>query len=135
MSFSYPLNLQKRFCTGAHFPPALFSVVHNHKGKDEYQREFAESYFHLIISDEGYAKQLWSLGNAYVCQKKKGCERELISSMTIFQSRGSITATQGHIPETILREYMKEWGLKENEDFNTSDVEAVSYTHLTLPTT
>lgn len=43
--------------------------------------------------------------------------------MTIFQSRGSITATQGHIPETILREYMKEWGLKENEDFNTSDVE------------
>ena len=109
--------------------PRVFSindvtkVIVGLKGKDEYQREFAESYFHLIISDEGYAKQLWSLGNAYVCQKKKGCERELISSMTIFQSRGSITATQGHIPETILREYMKEWGLKENEDFNTSDVE------------
>ena len=109
--------------------PRVFSindvtkVIVSLKKSSEYQRKFIESYFYLIISDESYAKQLWSLGNAYVCQKKKGCERELISSMVIFQSRGSITATQGHIPETILRKYMEEWGLKENEDFNATDVE------------
>lgn len=47
----------------------------------------------------------------------------LISSIVIFQSRGSITATQGHIPETILRKYMTEWGLSAGTDFNTQDVE------------
>ena len=30
-----------------------------------YRKVFIESYFHLIVSDAQYAKQLWSLGNAY----------------------------------------------------------------------
>lgn len=84
---------------------------------------FVESYFHLIVSDEDYAKQLWSLGNAYVSQKELGNADALISSIVIFQSRGSITATQGHIPETILRKYMTDWGLNAGTDFNTQDVE------------
>lgn len=92
-------------------------------GKDDYRMVFVESYFHLIISDEDYAKQLWSLGNAYVSQKELGNADALISSIVIFQSRGSITATQGHIPETILRKYMTEWGLSAGTDFNTQDVE------------
>ena len=66
-------------------------------GQDDYRRIFVESYFHLIVSDEDYAKQLWSLGNAYVTQKEVGTADALISSIVIFQSRGSITATQGHI--------------------------------------
>lgn len=46
-------------------------------GKDDYRIVFVESYFHLIVSDEDYAKQLWSLGNAYVpqsvgCKEKRG---------------------------------------------------------------
>lgn len=93
------------------------------KGKDDYRKIFTESYFHLIVSDEDYAKQLWSLGNAYVSQKRMNTEDSLISSIVIFQSRGSITATQGHIPETILRKYMNEWGLSAGLDFNTQDVE------------
>lgn len=92
-------------------------------GKDDYRAIFVESYFHLIVSDEDYAKQLWSLGNAYVSQKELGNADALISSMVIFQSRGSITATQGHIPETILRKYMADWGLSAGSDFNTQDVE------------
>lgn len=92
-------------------------------GQEEYRKIFTESYLHLILSDEGYAKQLWSLGNAYVMQKKMGTAEALISSIVIFQSRGSITATQGHIPEEILRKYMADWGLKPETDFNTHDVE------------
>lgn len=89
----------------------------------EFQEVFTESYFHLIVSDEKYAKQLWSLGTSYVSQRELGNAESLISSMVIFQSRGSITATQGHIPETILRNYMVEWGLTSGTDFNTQDVE------------
>lgn len=92
-------------------------------GKDDYRIVFVESYFHLIVSDEDYAKQLWSLGNAYVSQKELDNADALISSIVIFQSRGSITATQGHIPETILRKYMTDWGLNAGTDFNTQDVE------------
>lgn len=88
-----------------------------------FQKNFLECYYHLIISDESYAKQLWSLGRAYCDQKKAGNEDALLSAMVVFQSRGSITATQGHIPENILRNYMTDWGLKEETDFNTQDVE------------
>lgn len=91
--------------------------------KADYLKIFTESYFHLIVSDEMYAKQLWSLGSAYISQKALGNEDALISSMVIFQSRGSITATQGHIPESILRDYMVDWGLTAESDFNTQDVE------------
>lgn len=109
--------------------PRVFSVTDVTKtivqlaGRDDYRRVFIEGYFHLIVSDKDYAKQLWSLGNSYVCQKEKGAEDALISSIVIFQSRGSITATQGHIPETILRNYMTEWGLRAGSDFNVQDVE------------
>ena len=92
-------------------------------GKAEFQTRFLECYFHLIISDENYAKQLWSLGTAYCSQKQQGNEDDLLSPIVVFQSRGSITAAQGHIPEETLRSYMTEWGLKEGEDYNTQDVE------------
>lgn len=93
------------------------------KEKEEIQHLFISSYIHLIVSDETYAKQLWTLGNAYVVQKQSDTENYFLSSMVIFQSRGSITATQGHIPETKLREYMSDWGLKAGFDYNLQDVE------------
>ena len=93
------------------------------KEQRDFQGLLLQSYFHLIVSDEEYAKQLWSLGNAYVAQRACGSATALISSIVIFQSRGSITATQGHIPELILREYMTEWGLSAGTDFNIQDVE------------
>ena len=61
--------------------------------------------------------------NYFVSQKELDNADALISSIVIFQSRGSITATQGHIPETILRKYMTDWGLNAGTDFNTQDVE------------
>lgn len=89
----------------------------------EYQTVFAESYLRSIISDELYAKQVWCLGRAYISQKESGSADLLISSIAIFQSRGSITADLGHIPESILRDHMRDWGLEAGEDFNLQDVE------------
>ena len=91
--------------------------------KADFQEAFIKSYFQLIVSDEIYAKQLWSLGSAYISQKAIGNADSLISSIVIFQSRGSITATQGHIPEAILRNYLSDWGLASGSDYNTQDVE------------
>lgn len=92
-------------------------------GNKIFQEKFLESYIHLIVSDELYARQLWSLGNAYCTQKRLGNEKALLSPLVVFQSRGSITATQGHIPEKILRTYMIDWGLVAGDDFNEQDVE------------
>lgn len=100
------------------------SIVLQADGNPEFQQKFLESYIHLIVSDQAYAEQLWSIGNAYCLQKKAGHnENALLSAMVIFQSRGSITATQGHIPENILRSYMFDWGLNPGKDYNLQDVE------------
>ena len=81
------------------------------------------AYISLILSDTQYYKQLWSLGKAYIQQKNEGDADSLLTSIAVFQSRGSITATQGHIPEKRLREYMVDWGLVPDLDFNIFDVE------------
>lgn len=98
-------------------------IIIQSNGKKEFQEKFLESYVHLIISDKQYTKQLWSLGMSYCAQKEVGTERDFLSPIVVFQSRGSITATQGHIPENILRQYMSEWGLVGGSDYNTQDVE------------
>lgn len=102
---------------------AVTRILIQSMGNTDFQEKFLESYIHLIISDELYAKQLWSLGEAYCTQKKLGNERTLLSPLVVFQSRGSITAIQGHIPENILRTYMIDWGLSAGSDFNMQDVE------------
>ena len=91
--------------------------------KEEQMKIFSESYLTLILSDEQYANQLLALGKSYSYQKNIQNEDALLSSIVLFQSRGSITATQGHLPESILRSYMLDWGLKIDEDFNSQDVE------------
>lgn len=85
--------------------------------------DFLSAYISLILSDTQYCKQLWSLGKAYIQQKNEGDADSLLTSIAVFQSRGSITATQGHIPEKRLREYMVDWGLVPDLDFNIFDVE------------
>ena len=102
---------------------AVTKIILQLAEKIETQELFLESYIHLIISDEQYSNQLWCLGKAYCTQRNVNNENAFLSPMVIFQSRGSITATQGHIPENRLRTYMKDWGLEENKDFNTQDVE------------
>jgi hypothetical protein len=55
-------------------------VVHLKQRKDV-QSTVLSSYFTVIISDETYAKQLWSLGSAYITQRQIGNSDSLISSL------------------------------------------------------
>lgn len=102
---------------------AVAKIILKLSEKVDVQEKFLESYIHLILSDEQYSEQLWCLGNAFCAQRELGNESSLLSPMVIFQSRGSITATQGHIPENILRSYMDDWGMKAGSDYNMQDVE------------
>lgn len=125
---SYPVKTKSGKWTFKDFPRTIQAktvtkIFIQAKGYKDFQEKFLESYVHLIISDEQYIKQLWSLGNAYCLQKKNNNEGAFLSPIVVFQSRGSITANQGHIPENTLREYMTDWGLLPDWDFNTKDVE------------
>lgn len=125
---SYPVKTRAGKWTSKSLPRTIQAdtvtkIIIQANNNEAFQEKFLESYIHLIISDEQYSKQLWSLGNAYCTQKRIGNERALLSPIVVFQSRGSITATQGHIPENTLREYMTDWGLVADSDFNTQDVE------------
>lgn len=82
-----------------------------------------KSYLDLLLSDEQYVSQLYSLGISYHKLKENGQSLNLLASIAIFQSRGSITAKAGHEPERILRSYMADWGLKAGTDFNTDDID------------
>ena len=95
---------------------AVTKIILQLSEKVDVQEKFLESYIHLILSDEQYSEQLWCLGNAFCTQCELGNESSLLSPMVIFQSRGSITATQGHIPENILRSYMDDWGMTAGSD-------------------
>lgn len=82
-----------------------------------------KSYLDLLLSDNHYVSQLYSLGLSYCNLKEKGQGKSLLASIAIFQSRGSITAKAGHEPERRLRLYMTDWGLTAGTDFNTEDID------------
>ena len=82
-----------------------------------------KSYIDLLLSDKGYVQQLCSLGKSYCNLIQSNQARYLLSSLAIFQSRGSLTAKAGHLPEEILREYMSDWGMKPGIDYNLDDID------------
>lgn len=82
-----------------------------------------KSYLDLLLSDEQYVSQLYSLGTSYFKLKENGHSSNLLASMAIFQSRGSITAKAGHEPERKLRSYMIDWGLNAGTDYNNDDID------------
>ena len=82
-----------------------------------------KSYLDLLLSDSQYVSQLYSLGTSYNKLKEKGLGSNLLASMAIFQSRGSITAKKGHEPERKLRSYMSDWGLNAGTDYNNDDID------------
>ena len=93
------------------------------KGNQTTQRNLLKAYLELVVSDAQYSLQLYSIGLAYLTAKNEGRASALLCTFAIFHSRGSITATQGHIPETILREYMNDWGMVAEIDYNANDVD------------
>ncbi len=82
-----------------------------------------KSYIDLLLSDSDYVMQFYSIGKSYLALCKEGCEKSLLASMAIFQSRGSLTAKTGHLPEKLLRTYMMDWGMEAGSDFNLDDID------------
>ena len=90
-----------------------------------------KSYLDLLLSDDGYVMQLYSLGISYRHLAEQGQDANLLSSIAIFQARGSLTAKAGHEPEKILRSYMADWGMVADKDFNTDDIDVYELLNLT----
>jgi hypothetical protein len=84
------------------------------------------NYFNCILDQEIYLRSLQVFGTKYFELKEQGNENDILAPLIIFYVRGSASAIGGHLPESILRGHMHNWGLRPNEDFNT--VDAISST-------
>lgn len=89
---------------------------------------FLYSYLQSILSDTDYEQQLYALGRAYCRSKAENQSRAFLVPLALFQSRGSLTAKIGHVPEDLLRERLTEWGLRRDIDFNAQDVSVYDLT-------
>jgi hypothetical protein len=83
-----------------------------------------EQFVFFLLKEEDAVRQFWSLGFSYYTLKQfgRGYERNLLSPIVIYKVRGSVSASGGHKPEAILRDYLKSWGLIPDQDFNLADV-------------
>ncbi len=83
-----------------------------------------EQFVSFLLMGEDAVRQFWSLGFSYYALKQfgRGYERNLLSLIVIFKVRGSVSASGGHKPEAILRDYLESWGLIPDHDFNLADV-------------
>lgn len=86
------------------------------------QQELLAEFLQFVLNDRKYISQLWTIGRCYFELKKVGKHLALLSPLVTFQVRGSVSATGGHGPEELLRDYLVEWGLEKDIDFNMSDV-------------
>lgn len=108
-------------------------VINYFSSLSNYPKELSlllKSYLDILISDKQYELQLYAIGKSYKGLSADGHGRNLLSTIAVFQSRGSITAKSGHLPEKKLRSYMIDWGMREGEDFNSDDVDINEYLHL-----
>jgi len=98
----------------------LVAAIEN--GVDE--SRLLEQFVSFVLNGKDAVRQFWSLGYSYYALKQfnQGYERNLLSPIVIFKVRGSVTASGGHKPEAILREYLDHWGLTPDVDFNLADV-------------
>jgi len=103
----------------------LMKSVANSRISRHRRGSLLEAFVGYVLSDEQYAKQLFSVGRSYVAMQALGFERDLLSPLITFQVRGSVAASGGHDPEDLLREMMESWGLRAETHFNTSDVVVV----------
>lgn len=83
-----------------------------------------EQFVSFLLMGDDAVRQFWSIGYSYYALKQfgRGYERNLLSPIVIFKVRGSVSASGGHKPEAILREYLENWGLTPDVDFNLADV-------------
>ncbi len=83
-----------------------------------------EQFVSFLLMGDDAVRQFWSIGYSYFALKTfgRGYERNLLSPIVIFKVRGSVSASGGHKPESILRGFLQSWGLVPDVDFNLTDV-------------
>lgn len=93
---------------------------------ETYYKIFLEEYTKLILEDEEDLLQLWAICHSFVqlSNKPNGINlgKFLLNSCTIFKVRGSVSASGGHVTESILREKLAKIGLRADVDYNNNDV-------------
>jgi len=80
------------------------------------------SYIAFLLDGDEYHKSFWTIGNTYFHLKKSGLHESFLLPLVVYRVRGSVSASGGHEPETLLRSRMLEWGLSAGSDFNGTDV-------------
>ncbi|RLA44959.1 MAG: hypothetical protein DRR42_19885 [Gammaproteobacteria bacterium] len=88
-----------------------------------------KTYISVILADEKSADQFWILGKNYFLIRSEypGKESALLAPLIVFKVKGSVSASGGHIPEDLMRDHFRAWGLNPGIDYNTEDV-VVSFT-------
>ena len=93
---------------------------------EQYLSVYLREYIGLILQDEEDLLQLWAICRSYLELSRMSAKvdfgRYLLNSSTIYKIRGSVSASGGHITESILREKLTVIGLRSGIDFNESDV-------------
>lgn len=93
---------------------------------ETYFKIFLEEYIKLILDDEEDLLQLWAICHSFVelSTNPHGSNlgKYLLNSCTIFKVRGSVSASGGHVTESILREKLSNIGLRADIDYNNNDV-------------
>ena len=88
----------------------------------EVQRQLLQQYIAFLLASPDDVAQLQSLGRSYAIMRDQGQEVHLLTPLIIFKVRGSVAASGGHLPETLLRAKLAQWGLRAGVDYNLSDV-------------
>lgn len=93
---------------------------------ETYFKIFLEEYIKLILEDDEDLLQLWAICHSFVQLSGNphgsNLGRYLLNSCTIFKVRGSVSASGGHVTESILREKLSNIGLRADIDYNNNDV-------------
>ncbi|WP_157838078.1 hypothetical protein [Pseudomonas sp. PH1b] len=81
-------------------------------------------YISLIMVDRSDFRQFWAVCRSYMrcLEISPEAARALIAPSIIFKIRGSVSASAGHVPETILRDKLQMLGLEPDVDYNLTDV-------------
>ena len=86
------------------------------------QERLLHEFVQFILRESEDVAQLWSIGRSYCMLASLGRSHQMLTPLVVFQVRGSVSASGGHDPENMLRDRMREWGMEEATDFNSTDV-------------
>ncbi|NIM15552.1 MAG: hypothetical protein GTO45_26530 [Candidatus Aminicenantes bacterium] len=93
-----------------------------HISDKEAESRLLKEFISFLLKDEKAVNQLWSIGYSYFALKEFNRSQDLLAPIVIFKVRGSVMASEGHEPESRLRNRLKEWGLQPDVDYNLNDV-------------